>query len=145
MTSPLPQCTVTLFSALGVVTSILTLILGVINIWFCIFDEERMKLNLAGRCFNPKRAPGRTVYANICLYAIEHAPVFFLCLLNKCLELHQFPTLWKEAILVFLRKPGKTDYTTPRSCRPIIGLLSALGEILEKMLVTMLKYHLVPR
>ncbi|CAH2087895.1 unnamed protein product [Euphydryas editha] len=104
-----------------------------------------MELKLASRSFNPKKAPGADGFtADICLHAIEHDPDLFLCLLYKCLELHHFPTPREEATVVFLRKPGKTIYTTPRSYRPI-SLLPVLGKILEKMLVTRLKYHLAPR
>ncbi|XP_045450167.1 uncharacterized protein LOC123658921 [Melitaea cinxia] len=104
-----------------------------------------LELKLASRSFDPKKAPGGDGFtADICLHAIELDPDLFLCIFNKCLELHCFPRPWKEATVIFLRKPGKNTYTTPKSYRPI-GLLPMLGKILEKMLVARLQYHLVPR
>lgn len=95
--------------------------------------------------FNPRKAPGADGFtADICRYVIEDDPVMFQCLFNKCLALHHFPKPWKEATVMMLRKPGRCDYTTPKSLRPI-GLLPILGKILEKMLVGRLKHHLLPR
>ncbi|CAH2089593.1 unnamed protein product [Euphydryas editha] len=104
-----------------------------------------LELKLASRSFDPKKAPGADGFtADICLHAINLDPDLFLCIFNKCLEIRYFPKPWKEATVVFLRKPGKATYTTPKSYRPI-GLLPVLGKILEKMLVARLQYHLAPK
>ncbi|CAH2109292.1 unnamed protein product [Euphydryas editha] len=104
-----------------------------------------LELKLASRSFNPKKAPGIEGFtADICLHAISLDPDLFLCIFNKSLEIHHFPKPWKEATVIFLRKPIKSTYTSPKSYRPI-GLLPVLGKILEKMLVARLQYHLVPR
>ncbi|KAA5658148.1 hypothetical protein F3G64_34415, partial [Pseudomonas aeruginosa] len=55
-----------------------------------------------------------------------------------------FPTIWKEATVVVLRKPGKTDYTNPKAYRPI-GLLPVLGKVLEKMTFNRIKWHILPK
>ncbi|XP_069365327.1 uncharacterized protein [Maniola hyperantus] len=103
------------------------------------------ELQHAVNSFNPKKAPGSDgLTADICTAAINHDPGLFLSIANKCLELSLFPSLWKVATIVVLRKPGKTDYNHPKSYRPI-GLLSIFGKILEKMLISRLKYHILPK
>lgn len=106
------------------------------------FTKE--ELNTAVESFNPKKAPGADGFtADICRHAIPQDPKVFLMLANKCLALGHFPNIWKEATVVVLRKPTKEDYTNPKSYRPI-GLLPALGKILEKMVVGRLKWHILP-
>lgn len=94
--------------------------------------------------FNPKKAPGEDGFtADICTRAIEVNREIFLALINKCLELSHFPIPWKQAYIAVLRKPGRSDYSLPKSHRPI-GLLSVLGKIFEKMMVRRLRWHLLP-
>ncbi|KAJ2952394.1 hypothetical protein O0L34_g4681 [Tuta absoluta] len=102
------------------------------------------ELKWAVLSFNPKKAPGIDGFtADICKAAISHDIELFLALVNKCLSLSHFPTIWKEAVVVVLRKPGKNDYTHPKSYRPI-GLLPVLGKIVEKMLVKRIRWHTLP-
>ncbi|CAK1583199.1 unnamed protein product [Parnassius mnemosyne] len=106
------------------------------------FTMEELKWSVSG--FNPKKAPGYDgLTADICEAAIGLDPTMFLALANKCLSLAHFPRKWKEAVIVVLRKPGKVDYTHPKSYRPI-GLLPVLGKIFEKMLVRRIKWHIIP-
>lgn len=108
--------------------------------WFTMAELE-----WAVGSFNPKKAPGAEGFtADICDRAIKCNPQVFLAIYNKCLALNYFPTAWKEATVVILRKPGKDSYVTPKSYRPI-GLLPVLGKIYEKMLVSRLKFHLLPK
>ncbi|XP_063894705.1 uncharacterized protein LOC126057099 [Helicoverpa armigera] len=116
-----------------------------------VYDEEHdppftpHELITAVSSFNPKKAPGADgLTADICRQAILQDPEAFLALANKCLSLGHFPKKWKEATVVVLRKPGKDNYTNAKSYRPI-GLLPVLGKVLEKMVVTRLQWHLVPR
>lgn len=96
------------------------------------------------RNLNPKKAPGPDgLTADICAAAIRCNWELFMAIANKCLSLRYFPKQWKEAHVVILRKPGKEDYTHPKSYRPI-GLLSVLGKIVEKLLVGRLQWHLLP-
>ena len=44
------------------------------------------------------------------------------------------PTLWKEARVIFIPKPGKDDYSKAKSFRPI-SLSNYLLKVLEKMAV----------
>ncbi|KAJ2940785.1 hypothetical protein O0L34_g14902 [Tuta absoluta] len=102
------------------------------------------ELKWAASSFNPKKAPGIDgLTADICGAAIAHNPAIFLALLNKCISLSHFPEIWKEAVVVVLRKPGKDDYTHPKAYRPI-GLLPVLGKILEKMLIRRIRWHTLP-
>ena len=94
---------------------------------------------------NPKKAPGGDgLTADIVRRAAGIDPELLLSLLNKCLELSCFPEPWKEAVVVVLRKPGKDDYTLPKSYRPI-GLLSVLGKVLERMMVRRIRWHILPK
>ncbi|XP_062529492.1 uncharacterized protein LOC119629800 [Bombyx mori] len=103
------------------------------------------EIERASESFSSKKAPGADGFtADICCQAIKSSPEVFLTLLNKCLEQNYFPKIWKKATVIVLRKPGKENYTNPKSYRPI-GLLPILGKIYEKMLVARLKHHLIPR
>nr|XP_037877411.1 uncharacterized protein LOC119630950 [Bombyx mori] len=80
------------------------------------------ELQQASESFNPKKAPGADGFtADICQHVIRNHSDAFLIFLNKCLEYHHFPELWKKATVVVLKKPGRTDYTTPKAYRPIEG------------------------
>ena len=48
------------------------------------------------------------------------------------------PAAWKEALVKFLRKHGKTDYYSPSSYRPI-SLTSTLCKIMERIILTRLE------
>ena len=97
------------------------------------------------KSLNPKKAPGPDgLTADICSAAIRNSMETFLAIANKCLSLHHFPNQWKIAHVVIIRKPGKEDYTHPKSYRPI-GLLSVLGKIVEKLLVGRLQWHILPK
>ncbi|GBP16356.1 LINE-1 reverse transcriptase homolog [Eumeta japonica] len=41
-------------------------------------------------------------------------------------------------------KPGKDDYSRPKSYRPI-RLLSVMGKTVERMLVCRIKWHIMPK
>lgn len=56
----------------------------------------------------------------------DHLAVIF----NQCLRLSHFPSQWKLAKVIPIRKPGK-DPSSPRSYRPI-SLLSGLSKLFEK-------------
>jgi ribonuclease HI len=93
---------------------------------------------------NPKKAPGPDGFtSDICARAIRCSQGAFLAIANKCLAMPCFPKQWKIAHVVILNKPGKDDYTSPKSYRPI-GLLSVLGKTLEKLFVRRLQWHLLP-
>ncbi|GBP80052.1 RNA-directed DNA polymerase from mobile element jockey [Eumeta japonica] len=67
----------------------------------------------------------------------------FLAVANKCLRLG-YSTAWKVAAIKVIPKPGKDDYSRPKSYRPI-GLLSVMGKTVERMLVCRIKWHIMPK
>lgn len=104
-----------------------------------------VELRIAVNSFNPKKAPGGDgLTADICRVAINEDINLYLDIVNKCLECGSFPEVWKRAVVVILKKPGKETYTAPKSYRPI-GLLPVLGKIYEKLIVGRLKHHLLPK
>jgi methyl coenzyme M reductase subunit D len=56
-----------------------------------------------------------------------------------CLKLSYFPTKWKHANVIAIRKPGK-DLNLPSSYRPI-SLLSSLSKILERVILERIMKH----
>ena len=54
-------------------------------------------------------------------------------LFSACLQCGYHPREWRTARVLALRKPGKDDYSIPRSYRPI-SLLPALGKIMETLI-----------
>ena len=97
----------------------------------------------------PNKAPGTDNITN----GILHQTLDILLphlhkLFNACLQQGYCPKHFKEAITVVLRKPGKDDYTQPKSYRPI-ALLNTLGKALEAVAANRLTYladvhHLLP-
>jgi hypothetical protein len=57
------------------------------------------------------------------------------------IKLGYYPTKWKTATIVVLRKPsGKRDYVSPDAYRPI-SLLNTLGKLLEGVMARRLSYY----
>ena len=52
---------------------------------------------------------------------------------KSVVKLHFTPTIWKEAKVIFIPKPGKSNYNTQKSFRPI-SLSNYLLKVLEKLL-----------
>ncbi|GBP78752.1 Putative 115 kDa protein in type-1 retrotransposable element R1DM [Eumeta japonica] len=103
------------------------------------------ELKIALRAFNPKKAPGIDGFtSDICQAAILRDLGLFLAVANKCLRLGYFPRAWKVAAIKVIPKPGKDDYSRPKSYRPI-GLLSVMGKTVERMLVCRIKWHIMPK
>jgi hypothetical protein len=76
----------------------------------------------------PNKAPGTDNIPN----GILHQTIGILLphlhrLFNACLQIGYCPGHFRESITVVLRKPGKDDYTQPKSYRPI-ALLNTLGK-----------------
>lgn len=59
---------------------------------------------------------------------------------NYCLNKCYFPQVWKNAVVLPFKKPGK-DHSDPKNYRPI-SLLTALSKILEKLILTRLNKYL---
>ena len=54
-------------------------------------------------------------------------------ILEACLRLNYIPTEWRTVNVVFIPKPGKDTYDTPKNFRPI-SLSSFLMKTLEKVI-----------
>ncbi|KAJ5462803.1 pol-like protein [Penicillium sp. IBT 31633x] len=88
------------------------------------------------------KAPGPDGIPNAALKKAIEIPnllMFLTYLFNECLRLGYYASHFRESTTVILRKPGKSDYTIPKSYRPIT-LLSTLGKALESVLATRLSY-----
>lgn len=97
------------------------------------------------KSFSPRKAPGHDhLTADICLNFIERYPVFMRDLFNRCLDLGYFPSSWKNASLILLQKPGKSDQSDLSSFRPI-GLLPVFGKLLEKLFLSRFTYNCLKR
>ncbi|UYV67433.1 hypothetical protein LAZ67_5000592 [Cordylochernes scorpioides] len=83
---------------------------------------------------NVNKAPGPD---NISNNMIKNAFQLILPILhsifNKGIQIGYFPKKWKTAALKIIAKPGKTNYESAKSYRPI-SLLSNFSKILEKIL-----------
>ncbi|KAM0742770.1 hypothetical protein ACQRIT_002947 [Beauveria bassiana] len=96
------------------------------------------------------KAPGMDGIINGILH--ETIDLLLPCLhklFNACLEQGYCPSHFKETITVVLRKPGKDDYSQPKSYRPI-ALLNTLGKVLDGVMANRLAYladtfQLLPR
>jgi hypothetical protein len=64
---------------------------------------------------------------------------WIVAIFNASLQLGHVPSPFRVARILPLRKPGKADYTRPKSYRPI-SLLSTLGKILELVVARRLSY-----
>ena len=77
-------------------------------------------LNKAFKKFNKKKSPGPDGIKPV---VFDHLPDNFkrhlLFLYKCCIHFHYTPVLWKDTKVIFIPKPGKDDYTLPKSFRPI--------------------------
>ena len=92
------------------------------------------KIKLALNIFKDKKNPGPDGMKPI---IFKHFPVSLISLLQliykAVIKLHFTPTTWKDSKVIFIPKPGKTDYSLPKSFRPI-SLSNYLLKVLEKLL-----------
>ena len=54
-------------------------------------------------------------------------------LADACIEQSYWPSYFKESVSIVIPKPNKSDYSTPKSLRPIV-LLNTLGKLIEKLI-----------
>jgi hypothetical protein len=74
-------------------------------------------------------------------WAFAVDPARFTQLYNTCLRLGHHPVQWREATVVIVPKPNRTDPTLPKNYCPIL-LLECLGKLLEKIISTRLLYDI---
>ncbi|GBP33601.1 Retrovirus-related Pol polyprotein from type-1 retrotransposable element R1 [Eumeta japonica] len=103
------------------------------------------KKKCPSRLLIPRRPLGLTgLCQDICQTAILQDLGLFLAMANKCLQLGYFPRAWKVAAIKVISKPGKDDYSRPKSYRPI-GLLPVMGKTVERMLVWRIQWHIMSK
>ena len=79
-------------------------------------------------------APGKSSHGwKLVKWAWEACPTWFVTLFNSCLDTGLHPKSWKTALIAVVPKPGKSDYSLPKSYRPV-ALLECLGKLLEKVI-----------
>lgn len=82
---------------------------------------------------NNKKAPGPDFISNSMLKASSALFPIFANLFNVCLSKGYFPSSWTTGTAIIIPKPGKSDYLSVKSYRPIV-LSSNLSKILEKII-----------
>jgi ribonuclease HI len=86
------------------------------------------------------KAPGPDGIPNHILHRVMDiiAPALHV-LFNGCLTTGYYPKAFKHSCTVALRKPGKDDYTLPKSYRPI-ALLNTIGKILDAIIARRISF-----
>ncbi|GFX77465.1 probable RNA-directed DNA polymerase from transposon X-element [Trichonephila clavipes] len=89
---------------------------------------------------NNKKAPGKDGIKNIALKSLPlNAITYITKIFNRSLQFNYFPKEWKHAQITVLPKPKK-DTKFAENYRPI-SLLSCLGKIYEKIILTRIIDH----
>jgi len=97
----------------------------------------------------PNKAPGPDgIINNILQKTLDLILPILHLMFNASWSLGYFPQHFRQSTTIVLRKPGKDDYTQPKSYRPI-ALLNTTGKALESVIGTRLmyladKYDLLP-
>ena len=77
-------------------------------------------LNRALKKFNKKKSPGPDGIKPIVFdHLSDNFKQFLLFIFQCCIHFHYTPIKWKDTKVIFIPKPGKDDYTLPKSFRPI--------------------------
>jgi hypothetical protein len=97
------------------------------------------EISKAGLRALPDNAPGPDGIPNRVIHLLIRQRIALLSpLFQACWKQGYHPKAFHIAQTVFLQKPGKADYTTPKAYRPI-ALLNTLGKVLEAIVATRLK------
>jgi len=88
-----------------------------------------------------KKSPVQDLITNAILKKIAKKAITYLStLFNSLMRIGHFPTEWKKATIIMIKKPGK-DNKNPNSYR-LMNLLSSVSKIFEKIIYTRLTKHL---
>lgn len=91
------------------------------------------KIAWAVKQFQPFSSPGRDgVFPALLQWGLEALSTLLERILRACLSLKHVPNAWRDIKVVFIPKPGRVDYTTPKAYRPI-SLSSVLLKTLERL------------
>ena len=102
------------------------------------------KVRNAKRSFGSRKAPGPDGYKPIVLKNLNEKAVIFLTSLYKMsIRTQQIP-FWRKMDVVFIPKPGKEDYSSPKSYRPIT-LPSFVLKGLERIMLWYLREKVITK
>ncbi|XP_048004470.1 uncharacterized protein LOC125240570 isoform X2 [Leguminivora glycinivorella] len=94
---------------------------------------EPNKTHWAVNSFENFKAPGTDgIYPALLKWGGHKVIKHLSNILCSCIALRYIPQKWREVKVIFLPKPGKTDYTDPKSFRPI-SLTSFMLKTLERL------------
>ena len=96
---------------------------------------DPFKVRLAINTFSDFKAAGPDEIKPIILKHLPQSAINMLsCIYTACIILGYTPKEWQKSRTVFIPKPGKTDYTQPRSYRPI-SLSSFCFKAFERLIL----------
>ena len=88
------------------------------------------------------KAPGEDmITGHILRHTYEAIPDALHSMYKMCFDQRRYPMKWKEAVLAVVPKPGKTDYNSIASFRPI-SLLSVPGKVLDRIMIDRINHYL---
>jgi len=96
--------------------------------------REALHLLPADKAPGPDEIPNR-ILKLACYLMLPLLAVVF----NTSLRLQYCPKAFKHSVVVALRKPGKDDYSAPKSYRPI-ALMNTLGKVLDTVLARRIQF-----
>jgi exonuclease III len=106
--------------------------------WTPIVEHE---VREALRMAPPDKAPGEDDIPNRLLkLATDNLAPILTVLFNKSMDMKYCPLQFKKSITVALRKPGKDDYSQPKSYRPV-ALMNTIGKVLDTVLARRIQYY----
>ena len=86
---------------------------------YCNWINEEL-LSKALKKFNKEKSPGPDGIKPV---VFEHLTTnfkqFLVFIFQCCIHFHYTPSKWKDTKVIFIPKPGKDDYSLPKSFRPI--------------------------
>jgi hypothetical protein len=95
--------------------------------------KERFRM--AVNAYNKNKAPWPDKFRAECLQAMDDLTVnYIIKLYGASIALEYVPAKWREFMVIFIPKPGKSDYTDKRAFRPI-SLMSVLFKTLERLIL----------
>lgn len=90
----------------------------------------------------PDKAPREDQIPNRVLKVVQELLVPILIVaFNASLALQYCLKAFKRAVTVVLRKPGKSNYTEPKSYRPV-ALMNILGKVMDTVLARRIQHIL---
>ena len=103
------------------------------------------KVRNAMRSFGSRKAPGPDGFKPIVLKNLNEKTVIFLTSLYRMsIRTQQIPSCWRKMDVIFIPKPGKEDYSSPKSYRPIT-LSSFVLKGLERIMLWYLREKVITK